>query len=261
VRCLGGVSYTPHLAPSKTPHLPSKPASRPLRSQVEPTSNPPGSKKLENAEKTGPEAALEVAWATRKHRTCRQIGPRGHFEASAIKSGLKATSKPLRAHFETTWLEHIRKHQENQPRSHFRSHLDRSKTPHLPSNPALRPLWNHFEPTSRPPGLKTLLNTGLEATFEVTWTARKHRTCHQIRPRSSETYVRSGTHVHSNTHVRSNKETFRETSSRKLSWNHITSFTSLCFASLRALHARVHTSIYIYICVYILHIIQISSRH
>jgi hypothetical protein len=47
-------------------------------------------------------------------------------------------------------------------RRHYKH--DRSETPHLPSKPALRPLRNHFEPTSRPLGSKTLENTGLEAT-------------------------------------------------------------------------------------------------
>ena len=125
-----------------------------------------------------------------------QTRPPGNT-APAITTSLQATSEPLRAHFETTWLENTRKHW---PRSHF---------------------------------------------VEVTWTARKHRACRQIRPRS-ETYVRSRTHVHSNTQVRLKKATFRETSLQNLSRSDITCFTSLCFTSLRALHARVHTSLLIY---------------
>ena len=48
--------------------------------------------------------------------------------------------------------------------------------------------WGHFDHLARkhsktPRKLEKTEKTGLEATFEVTWSARKHRTCAQIQPR------------------------------------------------------------------------------
>jgi hypothetical protein len=126
--CFGG-----RLGHSKTPHLPSNRASRPLRSQChqiwpqghfEATSSPLRDHLARTHSKTPRKPASKPL--------SKSLGPLENT-APAIKSGLEATLEPLRAHFETTWLENTLKHR---PRSHFRSHLDRSKTPHLPSNPA-----------------------------------------------------------------------------------------------------------------------------
>jgi hypothetical protein len=121
----------------------------------------------------------------RKHHTCRQNQLRGHFEARSsplrIHLARKSSKTPRKPAPKLLWKS-LGPLENTAPA--VKSGLEATSKP-VPSNLASRPLRSHFEPTSRPLGSNTFENTkktSLEATFEVTWTARKHHTCHQIRP-------------------------------------------------------------------------------
>jgi hypothetical protein len=194
----------------------------------------------------------------------------------AVKTSFEATSKPGRAHFESTWLEKARKRRENRPRSCFGGRLGHSKTPHLPSNRASRPLrsqchqiWpqGHFEATSSP------LRDHLARTHSKT--PRKpaskplskslgplENTAPAIKSglaRRKRMFARERTFTRIRMFARIKKLFERPLRESCLGITSPVSHHSASLHSVRYTHG--FTLVYIYICVYILHIIQISSRH